>query len=492
MNTSVAERSLNELTRGLADSVNWRDVVVTGITQDSREVKRGDLFLAVPGERSDGRRFIRQCIDAGAAAVLAQAPVEWPDDDSTNNAPVYQVTDLRRYVGTIADRFYGQPSRRLCVIGITGTNGKTSCSHLLAQALELLGGQSGVLGTLGNGRPTALKPSPLTTLDAVAVHRELDALDQSGARFVCMEVSSHALSQGRVDKVAFDLAVFTNLTQDHLDYHDDMASYGNAKARLFAYPDLSACVINIDDAFGRHLASDIDMELLWSYGDSTDARVRRQSLDMSGGRISMQVNIGDDTVELVSDLPGRFNADNILTVFATLLAMGFDHSRVVEALSKLQPVPGRMEIFSSPGKPRVVVDFAHTPDALDKALNACRELNPEKLWVVFGCGGDRDRDKRARMGAIASRLADKVVITSDNPRSEDPLAIINDIALGTDGDAVLIEDRRNAIAHAIDKSNPGDMVLVAGKGHETTQTIGDVVRPFSDRDTVVSLLNGAS
>ena len=482
--------TLRELAAGIDVDVPLPDVAVAGLALDSRRVKPGDLFLAVPGLAADGREFIGASIDAGAAAVLAEAGSAKPIARAT--VPVIEVRGLKRHVGTIADRFFGQPSRRLCVIGVTGTNGKTTCSHLLAQALGALGAESAVMGTVGNGRPGALLAAALTTADAVSVHGELARLVADGVQFVAMEVSSHALDQGRVDKVAFDVAVFTNLSQDHLDYHDDMDAYGAAKARLFAVEDLSACVINIDDTFGRRLAEPMDPDLLWSYGVSEDARVRRAALVAGDAGLVMDVVANGATTRLEVPLTGRFNADNALAVFTTLLAMGFDASRAAGALRAVHAVPGRMERLAAPGKPAVIVDYAHTPDALEKALNACRESAAGALWVVFGCGGDRDRAKRPAMGAIAARLADHVVLTNDNPRGEDPLAIIDDITAGGDGREAVMPDRRAAIAHAIARAAPGDVVLVAGKGHESGQTENGVTRPFSDRDTVLELLGGGA
>ncbi len=485
-----ASPTLRELARGIGAGDALPDIVVAGLALDSRRVKPGDLFLAVPGLAADGRAFIEASIEAGAAAVFAEAG--GAAHLASADVPVIEVHGLKRHVGAIADRFFGQPSRRLCVIGVTGTNGKTTCSHLLAQALAALGAESAVMGTVGNGRPGALFTSDLTTADAVRVHGELARLLADGVQFVAMEVSSHALDQGRVDKVAFDVAVFTNLSQDHLDYHDDMDAYGAAKARLFAVEDLSACVVNVDDAFGRRLADSIDPDLLWSYGASEDARVRRGVVESGNAGIAMDVTANDVASRVEAPLTGRFNADNVLAVFATLLAMGFDAPRAAGALRSVRAVPGRMERFAAPDQAAVVVDYAHTPDALEKALAACREACGGALWVVFGCGGDRDRAKRPAMGAIAARLADHVVLTNDNPRGENPLAIIDDIRAGGDGRESVLPDRREAIAHALGRAAPGDVVLVAGKGHESGQTENGVTRPFSDRDVVRELLGGGA
>ncbi len=484
-------RPLSELVYGMPLHAAPPSATVSGITLDSRRVRRGDLFLAVPGRAGDGRDHIAAALEAGAVAVLAEAPFRAEADQ-----PVAVVDGLARYAGELADRFFGQPSRRLCVIGITGTNGKTTCSHLLAQAFDRLGMGGAVMGTLGVGRCDELRPSALTTADVVTVHAELARLAAAGIRFVAMEVSSHALDQGRVDKVAFDVAVFTNLSQDHLDYHDDMNSYGRAKARLFAVPDLAACVVNADDAFGRRLATELgeggSAGILWTFGESADCRVRRTGLTLSAAGIGMAVDVDGQPVEVRCALTGRFNADNVLAVLTTLVAIGVPAARAASALAGVRPVPGRMERFDSADGVAVVIDYAHTPDALEKALAACREHADGALWVVFGCGGDRDRGKRPLMGRVASRCADHVVVTSDNPRSEDPLAIIDEIRRGCDGQETVVEDRAAAIAHAITRAAPGDCVLVAGKGHETGQVLGGQTLPFSDRECVRGLLGGAS
>ncbi len=480
-------QALKPLVTGIADATEWVDVCVNGLTLDSRAVQPGNLFLALPGGSSDGRRYIGEAVAAGAGAVLVEAPC---DDIDEYDAAVYEVTNLRRFAGSIADRFYSRPSQKLCVIGITGTNGKTTCSHLLAQALEQLGVQAGVLGTLGNGRLDSLQPSGLTTGDVVGVHREIRRLLDDNVSFVCMEVSSHALDQGRVDKVAFDVAVFTNLSRDHLDYHVDMASYGNAKQRLFGSPELSASVVNVDDDFGRQIATRTDRDKLWSHGVARDARVRCASLEESSSGSELTVAWDGKTTRLRVPLIGRFNADNVLAVFTVLLALGFSTEKISKVIAGLKPVAGRMEVFTRPGRPKVVVDYAHTPDALEKILLACRRITRGKLWLVFGCGGERDRDKRPLMGGIATRLADQVVVTNDNPRGEAERAIIRQICAAMDGSETVLTDRSRAIDHAISNAKVIDTVVIAGKGHETGQIIGRRTLPFSDRECVLSILGG--
>lgn len=477
--------ALKNLTAGFAEVGG--DIQVTGLTLDSRSVAPGDLFLAMPGGAHDGRDYIGKALAAGAAAVLGEQPLP---ADSLDTARVIAVKALSRYAGTIADRFYDQPSRHLCVVGITGTNGKTTCSHLMAQALEFLGTPSGVLGTVGYGRLSDLKSSALTTADVISVHRQLYELLEAGAHSVCMEVSSHALDQGRVDKVAFDLAMFTNLSQDHLDYHDDMASYGAAKARLFHQADLTACVINVDDSFGRYLAGQVEDRLLWSYGRSEDARLRLLGAEPESGGQTIEIEFEKIRSRTFVPLAGDFNADNVTAVIAALLALGFPRRRVEAAMASLKPVAGRMETITQAGKPVVVIDYAHTPDALEKVLHACRGSSAGELWLVFGCGGDRDREKRPQMGAIAEQHADRIIVTNDNPRGEDPGAIAGDILAGMSEPAEVCLDRADAIASAIGRAAPDDIVLVAGKGHETGQIVADQVLPFNDREVVGRLLGG--
>jgi UDP-N-acetylmuramoyl-L-alanyl-D-glutamate--2,6-diaminopimelate ligase len=478
---------LKALFAGFTDTSDWDETKVSGLCLDSREIENNDLFLAVPGKSTDGRQFISAALVSGAAAVVAEFPAAY-----SGTGKVYEVQGLKRLIGAIADRFYQSPSKQLCVIGVTGTNGKTTCCHLLAQVLQKLGAQSGVLGTLGNGLVGELHQAELTTSDAVHVHKDLRGLFDKGADFICMEASSHALDQGRVDRVAFDITLFTNLSQDHLDYHGDMQSYGEAKARLFQWPDLTAQVVNIDDPFGAWLAEQSGSGVLWTYGECAAARVQLQKLSVLPDRIELRVTADNTCTEICVALLGSFNAMNVLAVFATLLALGFPAARAAQALSTVQPVRGRMEVVLKPGKARVVVDYAHTPDALSKALQACRAQCSGKLWVIFGCGGDRDSSKRADMGSIACLNADYSIVTSDNPRCENPLAIIADIQAGCDGSEVVLENRQKAIAFAISQASKNDIILVAGKGHETYQIVGKRYLPMDDRLLAEQAMEGIS
>jgi UDP-N-acetylmuramoyl-L-alanyl-D-glutamate--2,6-diaminopimelate ligase len=481
---------LSTLLAGLMDAPLAHDPEISGITLDSRAVQQGWLFIAVPGARTDGRAYIAGAYSRGAAAVVYETDGFEPDARSAN---AIGVPALRQHIGAIADRFYGTPSRKLKVVGVTGTNGKTTTTHLLAQVLDRPEARCGLIGTLGSGFPGRLDPSVHTTPDAVSVQRLLAEFVAAGAKAVCMEVSSHALDQDRVAGVAFDIAVFTNLTRDHLDYHGDMDAYAAAKARLFDFPHLKAAVINQDDAFGRELIERARRRTpVLSFGlcgGDVQALTVKTSLD----GLALTVTTPHGETPLRSPLLGRFNAANLLAVLAVLLMAGMPLNEAANALAHAQPVAGRMERFGgTDGQPLVVVDYAHTPDALEKVLQALREHTPGKLVCVFGCGGDRDRGKRPQMGRIAEQLADVVILTNDNPRHEDPVSIINEIASGMQTTPSAVPDRVQAIRAALAEARVGDIVLVAGKGHEDYQQVGDRRLAYSDRDTVRALLGKAA
>jgi UDP-N-acetylmuramoyl-L-alanyl-D-glutamate--2,6-diaminopimelate ligase len=481
---------LSTLLAGLLDAPLAHDPEISGITLDSRSVQQGWLFIAVPGARTDGRAYIAGAYSRGAAAAVYEADGFEPDARSAN---AIGVRALRQHIGDIANRFYGTPSRKLRVVGVTGTNGKTTTTHLLAQVLDRPTARCGLIGTLGSGFPGQLDPSVHTTPDAVSVQRLLAEFVAAGAKTVCMEVSSHALDQDRVAGVAFDIAVFTNLTRDHLDYHGDMEAYAAAKARLFDFPHLKAAVINQDDAFGRELIERARRRTaVLSFGLS-GGDVQALTIKTSLDGLALTVATPHGETPLRSPLLGRFNAANLLAVLAALLVAGVPLSEAANALAHAQPVAGRMERFGGiDGQPLVVVDYAHTPDALEKVLQALREHTPGKLVCVFGCGGDRDRGKRPQMGRIAEQLADVVILTNDNPRHEDPLAIINEIASGMQTTPSAVPDRVQAIRAALSEARVGDIVLVAGKGHEDYQQVGDRRMAYSDRDTVRALLEEAA
>lgn len=460
-----------------------------GLALDSRKVKAGDLFLAVPGERSDGRQFIRQAIAAGASAVLWEAgDFEW---DRTLRVPNIGVAGLRERLGEIADEFFGHPSRVLWMAGVTGTNGKTSCSQWIAQALAATGRKTAVLGTLGAGFPGALEAAANTTPDAVELHGRLAQFVAEGASACAMEVSSHGIAQGRVNGVQFDAALFTNLSRDHLDYHGSMEGYAAAKAKLFRWPGLKHAVINVDDPFGRELAGNLDRSEVnvVGYGIGRgDVAARKLDLSTRGLRLEIATPWGAASLE--SPMLGRFNAYNLLGVLSVLVLSGVPLNVAAEALANVHPVPGRMQLVRESGAPLVVVDYAHTPDALEKVLETLRGvLRPgARLYCVFGCGGDRDPGKRPLMGEVATRLADHAVITSDNPRSEDPLAIIAAVAAGAHPNHSTEPDRAAAIAHALYEAQAGDIVLLAGKGHEAYQEIDGLKLPFDDAKVARDLL----
>lgn len=468
-------------------------VKITRVTSDSRKVRRGDAFLAYPGEARDGRDYIPAAVAAGAGAVLwEQLAFDWDEKDETPNLGV---ENLRAKVGVIAEQVYGNPSEKLWMIGVTGTNGKTSCAHWLAQALTGQGRATAVLGTLGNGFPGALTPSPNTTPDPAELHESLrDYLDQ-GASCAAMEVSSHGLAQGRVNGVHFDVALLTNLTRDHLDFHGDMANYAAAKAGLFGWPGLKYAVLNLDDPFGVALAAKLGCSGVQTVGysfagqrDNAHFAVLGRNLCISAEGIRFDVATPWGNATLQSLQLGRFNAHNLLGVLACLLVSGIAFDAAVAAVSRLEPVAGRLQTLGGAGQPLVVVDYAHTPDALEKTLQTLRETTPGRLLCLFGCGGGRDKGKRPQMGAIASRLADESIVTSDNPRHEDPQVILAEIVDGMAANYHVVADRALAISAVIRRARPGDTVLIAGKGHEDYQEIAGQRLPFSDVEVAARCL----
>ncbi|MBE9608049.1 UDP-N-acetylmuramoyl-L-alanyl-D-glutamate--2,6-diaminopimelate ligase [Chitinilyticum piscinae] len=476
--------------------LNAIDAIAAGrpLAVDSRKLAPGDVFLAFQGEYADGRNFIEAAIANGAAAVLWEA-----EDFSWNpqwQVPNLAIPQLRAQAGIVASHLLGEPSRALTVVGITGTNGKTSIANWLGQAFALLGHKCGVLGTLGNGFPGALEPSTHTTLDPVTLQNWLAKLHAEGADHIAMEVSSHGLVQARAHGTEISTAVFTNLTRDHLDYHETMEAYGAAKARLFEWEGLDAAVINADDPFGRELIAHCEAEQVYGYGFTAgDLRVSRYAATLDGLQLEVETPMGPASIR--SPLLGHFNASNLLACLGVLLAEGVTLRQASEVLGQIQPAAGRMQRLGGNGKPLVVVDYAHTPDALEKALTTLREAMPSqsRLFCVFGCGGDRDRGKRPIMGEIACRLADSVVITSDNPRSESPQRIIQDIVAGVSGvpgtgtaHYSITSDRADAIADTIDMAQAGDVVLIAGKGHETYQEIQGVRHHFDDVEVATRVL----
>ena len=460
-----------------------RGLVVHGLVQDSRAVQAGDAFFAIAGFGAHGLGFVEQARAAGASAILFEppAPANLPAP-----ADAIAVPGLRARMGELADRFHAHPSHDMKMVGVTGTNGKTSTVQLLAQAWQLRGVRSGSIGTLGAGLQGEVVATGFTTPLVLQMHALLARLRDAGAQAVAMEVSSHALDQGRVDGVHFDVAVFTNLTRDHLDYHGDMATYGAAKARLFARQGLQASVVNLDDAFGRELLSSLPSPVRAigvSSRDADSATLRAGNLRMDVSGIGFDLAIDGQEHAVQSRLLGRFNVDNLLAVAGVLHALGETPADIANTLSQLQPIHGRMNrLGGEGGRPLVVIDYAHTPDALEQALSSLREHAPTRLVCVFGCGGERDAGKRPQMAAIAERLADLVIVTDDNPRGEDGDAIVADILAGFErADAtIVLRDRAQAIARAIGEAGAHDIVLVAGKGHEPYQEIAGVKHAFDD------------
>ena len=484
---------LDQLLQGIAETQGVGDIVVSGLTLDSRQVRPGDAFFALRGTREHGIHFARGAVERGARVVLAEAPAAHAEG---LDVPVLWVDGLHGKVGEIAARFFGRPSESLRVIGVTGTNGKTSTVQLLAQALEHLGHRAATIGTLGAGLHGRINEGERTTPDAINVQGLLASFRDEGATHVAMEVSSHALEQGRVAAVAFEVAAFTNLTRDHLDYHGSMEAYGEAKAKLFAWPSLKAAAINIDDAFGRTLAQRLPdgvQALRLSTEIHADADVRAVNIITSAEGLAFDLQTPWGTHAVRSRLLGRFNVANLLAVIACLGALGESFGRIVEAVESLEPINGRMNRLGGVSKlPLVVVDYAHTPDALEQALTALRAHCEGKLICVFGCGGDRDAGKRPQMGAIAERLADRIIITDDNPRTENGDVIVANIVAGLrHPDMARVErDRGTAIEQALGLAMPGDVVLIAGKGHETYQEGAHGKRPFDDLAVARQALEG--
>ena len=476
---------LADLLDGFAAAAAAGEIAVSGLALDTRENAPGHAFVALRGTRAHGIEFAARAVEQGAVAVLAEPPFNAVDP----GVPVIAVEKLREKTGSIAARFYGDPSATLDVVGVTGTNGKTSTVQLIAQALAFLGRKPATVGTLGAGLHGAIAEGERTTPDAIRMQELLAGFRDAGATHVAMEVSSHALEQGRVNAIGFDVAVFTNLTRDHLDYHGTMEAYGAAKAKLFAFEGLRAAVINIDDPFGAKLAKGLGegiAKLRTSMaGDSTEkeADIRADIVVTSAKGLSFNLNTPWGMRTVRSALLGRFNVANLLAVAAVLGALGEPFDRIHAALEALQPVNGRMSRLGGDGrKPLVVIDYSHTPDALKQALLALRSHTKGRLICVFGAGGDRDQGKRPIMAAIAERLADVVIVTDDNPRTEDGDAIVAQIVAGfAHPETVMVErNRAQAIALALADARADDVVLIAGKGHETYQEGPEGKLPFDD------------
>jgi UDP-N-acetylmuramoyl-L-alanyl-D-glutamate--2,6-diaminopimelate ligase len=461
---------------------------ITSLAIDSRKVEKGCLFFAYPGAQADGRDFVLQAQAAGAAAIVYDAADYVLPKAIT--IPAFSVSNLQPQVGRVAHDFFGRACDEMQVFGVTGTNGKTTCCYLLTQALTKLGMQAAMIGTIGIGRLDNLSSADHTTPDPIALHKILADLTAQGITQVCMEVSSHALDQGRVSGVEFFCTLFTNLSHDHLDYHGDMASYGAAKQRLFTEYFSELVVTNASDQLGASLIDVANADFIVAYGAGGDVYADEVSLTSQGIEIEFEGNGIEFTAK--TPLIGAVNVPNIEMLVATLLALSTSVEDIQLILADLIPAPGRMELVRNDSSASVVVDYAHTPDALEKALLSVKEHCQGQLWCVFGCGGDRDQDKRPVMGAVADKFADRIIVTNDNPRSEEPRVIAEHIVAGIQGEHQVVLDRASAIKAAVQQAAPEDWVIIAGKGHESTQEIGAQLIEFSDRTFVRELLGVAA
>jgi len=497
---------------------NGLKIETTGLSIDSRAIESGQIFCACAGSetqvenlsmtRSHGIAYAGQAINQGAIAVLWEPTAEVSEmPEFCQETPLYKVENLHKKIGSLAAEFYNNPSQDMRVIGVTGTNGKTSVTHFIAQILTKENNDCGLIGTLGNGLYGNIKASSHTTPDAIKVQQLLSEMASAKANSIVMEVSSHALHQYRVADVKFDIAVFTNLTREHLDYHANMENYANEKRKLFLSSSLKAVVINQDDNFAQQMTADINREQVKIIGFSTDleshsiAQSAKQTIDeliyseniqYHGHGSLFDICVQGQKAVVKLPLIGEFNISNALATAGVLYALDYTLEQIAKALQYLNSVPGRMELIrhDSDKKIQVVVDYAHTPDALEQSIQGLKRHCKNKLWCVFGCGGNRDKGKRAEMARVAELNADEIIITSDNPRDEDPLKITHDIEKGmtTKTDYRVEVDRAKAIKLAIDLAEQDDVILIAGKGHETYQEIKGLRLDFSDKDICLELL----
>lgn len=463
---------------------------IRGLKLDSRKVVKGDLFFAFKGSQQDGRDYIENALQQGALAIVYDPEDYQLADTIVSQHPCAEfigVNHLQHQVSSIAGYFYQRPANSLRLIGVTGTNGKTTVTQLIAQALDFLSERCGIIGTLGTGFWGGLQQAKQTTPDAITIQENLAELLVKGARAVALEVSSHGLDQGRVAALPFKVAVFTNLTRDHLDYHHTLENYGAAKAQLFAWDSLDKKVINQDDPFGQQLIqSNQGHDLLTFSLENNTADLYCENIEFSEYGIKASLVSPQGKGLLQTKLVGRFNLSNILAVVGSLLGLGYDLATVLMTIPKLSAPAGRMQREGGDGRPTVVIDYAHTPDALEKVISALRPHVKNKLWCVFGCGGSRDKGKRGAMAEIAERLADNVVITDDNPREESSADIIEDILQGFKNPQLVnvMPDRRQAIWQTVQQATENDVVLVAGKGHEDYQEVMGKRTYFSDFEEV--------
>lgn len=470
------------------------DTVITGLSLDSRTIQPGELFLACSGTVSNGRDYIDVAVQKGANAVLVEGKEN--EINLKNKIPIISIPDLKFKIGELASRFYSDSSKKLKIIGVTGTNGKTSCTHFLAAALKHLHQKCGIIGTLGFGFYEEMVPGSLTTPDPITLHRIFYELVQQDAKWVAMEVSSHSLDQGRVAGIEFEVGVFTNLTRDHLDYHGSMENYGATKKKLFDSALSKQAVINASDPYGMTWLNSLAREKLFAYALSNESNVK-QALTYAKNVLFNTQGIQADVVSqwgegrLSVPLMGDFNLSNLLAVLTTLCSIGIPFEEGLESLKKVSPVAGRMQSLGGQNKPLVIVDYAHTPDAIEKVLMTLKKQCHGKLHCLFGCGGDRDPGKRPLMASVAERYADVVMVTNDNPRHEDPKKIIEDILKGFShlNKVTVQEDRARAIHEIIMNAEIEDYVLIAGKGAELFQQIGEQRIPFNDVEQAQAVLN---
>ena len=477
------------------------DISITGLSLDSRDVQSGDLFVALEGQSEHGLAFAQMAVSNGAVAVLCDRKFDQYCQQILSalmmRAICIPIDNLKENLGEIASRFYGEPSKKIFTVGITGTDGKTSVSHFIAQAFNRSGQLSAVIGSIGNGLFNQLEAATHTTPDVIQVHKLLADMSAKGAQQLAMEASSHGLDQGRTDAVDFDVAVLTNLARDHLDYHGSVEAYADAKKKLFQRKDLKHAVINLDDEYGRQLVSELkDRVDVWGYSchaeqeTELENKIVASAIKLHEQGLSMHVKTLQGEADINLNLMGRFNVSNVLATLAVMLIQGTEFSKAIESLEKLETVPGRMQVFAANNKPRVIVDYAHTPQALESVLKSLKEHGARKLICVFGCGGDRDTGKRSLMAKAAESYADEIIVADDNPRTEDAEKIFDDIKKGFSGTSQIqwIHDRAQAISHAIENANEKDIVLIAGKGHEDYQIIGSTKHSFSDAKTVADCL----
>lgn len=464
------------------------DVSISGLTLDSRQLQPGEVFIALQGEKDHGQNFIPIAIEKNAAAILVEDSHHYQQmiQAKQKTIPLIGIPKLRQKLSDIAAKFYDHPTQDMTLIGITGTNGKTSVSHFIAQSLQHLGITCGIIGTVGYGLHSPLHPLNNTTPDAITLQKIFYELKKMGATHVAMEVSSHALAQFRMGLIPLKFGVFTNISHEHLDYHHTLEEYAAAKEQLFKFPTMKYAVLNLDDPVGLIWASRLSTRLK-VFGFALNEhpidipKLQAKHLQFTDLGIHATLHTPWGKGLLHTPIVGRFNIYNVLATASVLGILNIPLPSALNALNQLKPVTGRMEYLGGGGQPLVIIDYAHTPDALEKVLQTLKEQCKGELWCIFGCGGDRDRSKRPKMGAIAEQYADAVVVTDDNPRTEDPKQIVHEILAGMSNPkkSVIEHERARAIAHAISCAQPDDIVLIAGKGHETYQ-IGMKTYPFSD------------